>query len=110
MKPFKYLLGASRRGPFTPGMSETLAFSLFNAQFFIFYFFLVPAASPSPAIWVFCIPGCFCATDRSRPTFSSRFAPAIEDSDPIGESGLSSCFRRKKIGLNWFLSFFEGRD
>src|SRR5258708_23440307 len=56
MKPFEHLRGASRRGPFSPGMSGTFVFSLFNTQFFIFYFFLVPAASPSPVICVFCIP------------------------------------------------------
>ncbi len=30
--------------------------------------------------------------ERSRPTFSSRFAPAIEDSDPVGKR--SACAER----------------
>jgi hypothetical protein len=56
MKPFEYLPGASRPGPFSPGMSGTFVFSLSNIQFFNSYFLLVPAASPSPVICVFCIP------------------------------------------------------
>src|SRR5712664_2780534 len=98
MKPFEYLPGASRRGPFSPGMSGTFAFSLFNTQFFNFYFLLVPAA-PLTRHLRFLHPGCLSGTERSRPTFSSRFAPAIEDSDPIGKR--SACAERPLLHHAW---------
>jgi|SRR5712664_1471963 len=104
MKPFEYLRGASRRGPFSPGMSGTFAFSLLNTQFFILYFLLVPRP-PLTRHLRFLHPGCFCGTERSRPTFSSRFAPAIEDSDLVGKA--SACGERPLLHPAWYVCVME---